>query len=198
MVKRIIRKGITLFAPQLLLWNADIYKGEKYNRADTDKKLKQYGSSITALEIYCIMRSIDYFAARKDIDENRIGMVGLSYGGMYTLYTAAADPRIKAALSSCWFNDRLKYNAHDWTYFNQANTFFDAEIGSLVLPRKLYIEIGANDDLFISGHAENEIKRLKKYAENENCADSLKIKVFDGTHELDKSPDGINFLLENL
>ena len=198
MVKRVVRKGIKVFAPQLLLWEQEFYKGGNYNRLEVDKKLKQCGGSVTALEIYCIMRSIDYFSGLEDVDENRIGMLGLSYGGLYTLYTAAADTRIKVALSSCWFNDRLKYNNHDWTFFNQANSFCDAEIGYLVLPRKLYIEIGKDDALFNSGDAEEEIQRLRKYAGEDNCPDSLKIKVFDGLHELDKSDDGINFLLENL
>ncbi|MCL1793467.1 MAG: dienelactone hydrolase family protein [Oscillospiraceae bacterium] len=198
MVRRIMRKGMKIFAPQLLLWASDFYKGENYDRAEIDKKLKQHGGSITALEIYCIMRSIDYFSALDGIDENRVGMAGLSYGGMYALYAAAADTRIKVTLSSCWFNDRLKYNNADWTYFNQANSFFDAEVGCLALPRKLYIEIGKNDELFDPDFAAEEIERLKKYAEAENCADSLKIKIFDGSHEFDKSDDGINFFIENL
>ena len=198
LVKRIIRKGIKIFAPQLLLWDQNFYKGAKYDRNEVDKMLKLYGGSITALEIYCVMRSIDYFSALEDINENRIGMAGLSYGGMYALYTAAADTRIKAALSSCWFNDRLKYISPDWSYFNLANNFPDAEVGYLVLPRKLYIEIAKSDELFDPDFAEDDIKRLQKYAEDENCADSLKIKIFDGVHEFDKTDDGINFFIENL
>ncbi|MCL2815385.1 MAG: dienelactone hydrolase family protein [Oscillospiraceae bacterium] len=198
LVQRIIRKGIKVFAPQLLLWGQDVYKGANYNRLAIDKKLKMYGGSITALEIYCIMRSIDYFSALDDVDENRIGMLGVSYGGMYALHTAAADVRIKAALSSCWFNDRLKYLNDDWSYFNQANAFFDAEVGYLVLPRKLYIEIAAKDELFDPESAGEDIKRLRQYAEDENCADSLKIKIFDGVHEFDKGDEGVEFFLGNL
>jgi len=197
MVKRVVSKDITVFAPQLLLWSAENFGSGGYDRLDTDKKLKQFGGSITGLEVYCIMRSIDYFAGLDWIDENRIGMVGLSYGGMYTLYTAAADTRIKAALSSCWFNDRLKYNWPDWAYFN-GGLFLDAEVASLVLPRKLYIEIGKGDELFDYREAAADIARLREYAENENCAGSLGIKIFDGLHELDKADDGIKFLVGNL
>jgi dienelactone hydrolase len=198
MVKRVISESVTVFAPQLLLWDAGNFGSEGYDRIETDKKLKQFGGSITGLEVYCIMRCIDYFAGLDNIDENRIGMVGLSYGGMYTVYAAAADTRIKVALSSCWFNDRLKHNWFDWVYFNQANLFFDAEVSSLILPRKLYIEIGKDDELFDPADAKADIIRLREYAENENCADSLVIKIFDGLHELDKSDDGINFFIGNL
>jgi dienelactone hydrolase len=187
-----------VFAPQLLLWNTESFGNGGYDRVETDKKLKQFGGSITGLEIYCIMRSVDYFADLDYIDENRIGMIGLSYGGMYAVCTAAADPRIKVTLSSCWFNDRLKHNWLDWVYFNQANMFFDAEVSSLILPRKLYIEIGKNDEMFTPEGAKADITRLREYAENENCSDSLKIKVFDGGHELDKADDGISFFIKNL
>ena len=198
MVKRVVRKGVTVFAPQLLLWNPSHCGGNTYDRIVIDNKLKQFGGSITGLEVYCIMKCIDYFSGIDQIDENRIGMLGLSYGGLYTLHTAAADTRIKSALSSCWFNDRLKYNNYDWTYFNQAGTFMDAEVASLILPRKLYIEIGVDDVLFDYKAAQPDIERLQKYAKNENCSDSLKISIFNGAHEIDNAETGINFLLDNL
>lgn len=201
MVKRVVRKGIKVFAPQLLIWNHVHLKGPEYNRVDVDKKLKAFGGSITALEVYCMMRCIDYFSGLDNMDENRVGIVGLSYGGMYTMYTAAADTRIKVALSSCWFNDRSRYRGDgdtDWSYFNLANTFYDAEVGLLVLPRKLFVEIGGEDGHFEPQYAAEDIKRLEQYAKAENCEDSLRINVFKGGHELDKANDGIDFLLKNL
>ncbi|MDR2202288.1 MAG: hypothetical protein LBP26_05965 [Clostridiales bacterium] len=199
MIPRVFRNGVTVFAPQLLLWGADFFgDAKKYDRHDADVKLKHLGGSIAALEVFCVMRSIEYFSARADIDESRVGMVGLSYGGQHTVYTAAADTRIKAALSSCWFNDRAEYPWPDWTHFNGANKFMDAEIASLILPRRLYIETAVRDELFPSADAEAEIARLKEYAAAENCADNLRYKAFDGLHELDPAPDGINFLLSAL
>jgi len=198
MVRRVIGEDRTVFAPQLLLWDRSVYEGKEYDRNAVDLRLRQFGGSITGLEVYCVMRCIDYFAGRDWIDGARVGMIGLSYGGMYTLYTAAADTRIKAALSSCWFNDRLEYKWPDWVFFNQANLFMDAEVGSLVLPRKLYVEIGTDDTLFDYRKAEADFERLRAYAEAEGRADSLRIKVFDGGHELDTAEDGIQFLLEGL
>jgi dienelactone hydrolase len=205
MVKRVIRKGITVFAPQLLIWDPAYFGNAGYNRTNTDQQLRQLGGSIAALEIFCIMRSIDYFTGLDHIDENRVGMMGLSYGGMYTLYTAAADTRIKAALSSCWCGDRLeKIWAEqntiwtDWMFFDQYNICACEEIGSLILPRKLYVEIGKGDPLMTPENAEPYLRRLAEYAEKENCADSLKTKVFDGVHEVDRSDDGINFFVGNL
>jgi dienelactone hydrolase len=43
------------------------------------------------------MRLIDYLVTRDDVDPLRIGMTGISKGGMETTLAAAADPRVAAA-----------------------------------------------------------------------------------------------------
>ena len=45
-----------------------------------------------------VMRLVDYLVTRKDVDAARIGLTGISKGGIETYLTAAADPRIAAAL----------------------------------------------------------------------------------------------------
>lgn len=44
------------------------------------------------------MRLIDYLETRADIDPRRIGLCGISKGGIETYLTAAADPRVAAAV----------------------------------------------------------------------------------------------------
>lgn len=44
-------------------------------------------------------RLIDYMVARPDIDSTRIGMLGLSHGGMMTFALAAVDGRVRAAVA---------------------------------------------------------------------------------------------------
>jgi dienelactone hydrolase len=46
-----------------------------------------------------VMRLIDYLGTRKDVDAARIGLTGISKGGIETYLTAAADPRVAAAVS---------------------------------------------------------------------------------------------------
>ncbi len=40
---------------------------------------------------------LDYLESRPDVDARRIGMTGVSLGGMHTWLTAAADPRVAVA-----------------------------------------------------------------------------------------------------
>ncbi len=197
MTRRILEKDTVVFAPQLLLWDKNNFSAE-YNRDNADNALKQLGSSITALEIFCIMRSTDYFAAQDYIDADKIGMIGLSYGGFYTMVTAAADTRIKSAYSSCFFNNRLTYNWHDWVWFNAANTFLDAEMAALIAPRRLYIEAGKEDALFDYRTAINEYQRLIPYFEAAGAIDNLRFNIFDGDHMLDRNDDGLDYFIDGL
>ena len=45
-----------------------------------------------------VMRLIDYLETRKDVDPKRIGLTGISKGGIETYLASAADPRIAAAV----------------------------------------------------------------------------------------------------
>jgi dienelactone hydrolase len=46
-----------------------------------------------------VMRLVDYLSTRKDVDAARIGLTGISKGGIETYLTAAADPRVAVAVS---------------------------------------------------------------------------------------------------
>ena len=196
MTRRILKRGIAVFAPQLLLWGEEF--GPKYDRRHIDAQLKQLGGSITAVEIFKIIRSLDYLSAREDIQENSIGMIGLSYGGFYALFTAACDLRIKAALSSCFFNNRFVYDWSDWTWFNAGNTFLDPEVCGLICPRYLYIEVGKHDELFDYSNVKKEFEKAESFYKKLGVVENIRLKEFDGGHELDVSDDGIEFLCSKI
>lgn len=48
--------------------------------------------------VYDVLRTVDYLAGRPDVDPRRIGMVGISEGGIETWMAAAADERIAVAV----------------------------------------------------------------------------------------------------
>jgi dienelactone hydrolase len=48
--------------------------------------------------VWDTMRLVDYLETRADVDRARIGLMGISKGGMETYLTAAVDPRIAAAV----------------------------------------------------------------------------------------------------
>ena len=48
--------------------------------------------------VWDVMRLVDYLSTRKDVDATRIGLTGISKGGIETYLAAAADPRIAVAV----------------------------------------------------------------------------------------------------
>jgi len=48
--------------------------------------------------VWDVMRLVDYLATRDDVDVSRIGLIGISKGGIETYLAAAADPRIAVAV----------------------------------------------------------------------------------------------------
>lgn len=194
MVLRIFNKGVNVFAPQLLIWKGDLHE-LPFQRERIDAKLKQVGSSITAVEVYALLKSIDYLSLQESIDSDRIGMIGLSYGGFYTLFTTAVDTRIKAALSSCFYNSREKYSWVDWTWKDAGFKFFDNEIAYLIYPRHLFLEVGEKDSLFLVETAKKEYEKLLKEIEDTSWID---FTVFDGEHEFNKDDKNIERLIEFL
>lgn len=204
MVKRLIKRGAVVFAPQLLLWNVsdDIETAPKhpipFNRHNIDKELKRFGISITALEIKGIMNSIDFISSLDTVDTEKIGMTGLSYGGYFTIYTMAADKRIKAGYSNAAFNDRNVYSWSDWCYYNSANTFHDAEVAALCAPRKLYIAVGTEDKVFDYRTSMPEALRVRKYYEAFNCESNFVFDVWKGGHTVSPTDEGYDFLFSAL
>lgn len=193
MLHRVRKFGVHVFAPQLLLW-ADDYKVE-YDRKSIDARLKRVGSSITAVEIFGITRILDYF--EKEAYVSTFGMVGLSYGGFYTLYTTAVDTRIKSAISCSFFNKRDAYPWSDWTWFGSAKKFDDTEIACLTYPRSLCIQIGDNDELFDYKYGIESFEKLKEICKNVGT-DWVEFIVFGGVHEFCKDDKPIEKLIENL
>ncbi|MBE6917909.1 MAG: hypothetical protein E7470_08445 [Ruminococcaceae bacterium] len=183
MVQRVAAKKVHAFAPQLLMWFPNRYDID-HERIVLDAKLKQIGGSITALEIYCLRCCLSYFEGLDCVDADKMAMVGLSYGGYFTLHTMALETRLKAGICCCYFNDRTKFIFPDWTWKNAANTFLDSEVALLSYPRRLWIALGSKDDTIHAETGAEEYRRLKQELTLAGVDDKwLSFTVFEGEHE---------------
>lgn len=118
-------------------------------------RAEEAGTTLPAMEILKVVRALDALAARPEIDPARVAMVGMSYGGFYTLYTTALEPRIKAAVVAAYFNDREQvldssdpYGFLDWRLRDSLTLLRDPYIAALVCPRSLEVQAGTHDNLF--------------------------------------------------
>lgn len=195
MAQRVMKYNVHVFLPQLLIWNKEAQGPGNFNREQEDIRLKRAGSSITAVEVFGIEKILDYFETQSFV--KNFGMVGLSYGGFYTLCLAASDPRIRSAISCSFFSDRTHYAAEDWTWKNAAFTFSDAEVACLAYPRRMCIEVGTRDTLFKCEPAISEFERLKKLCAGVGT-DWVDFIVFDGEHEFCRDDAPVERLVRDL
>ncbi len=199
--RKLLARGYAVFAPRLLLWNLSPRLCEsnipmyetKYDRKARDNDLKQAGTSLAGFEIYCITRALDHLLAREDMDENRCGMLGLSYGGFYTLYTMACDTRIKTGWAAAFFNDRLRYNWQDFVWQGSASRFLDPEAVGLCAPRSLILDVGKADTVFDYTSAEPLFERTKAFYEAARASSHLTVKLWEGEHRF--CPDSLSLFI---
>lgn len=193
LVRRLTDKGASVFAPQLLLWNVNDY-GNAYDRLSVDGKMRQLGGTITALELYLMQCALDYFLAEENIDKNKVGVAGMSYGGMYALHLAALDTRIKSCYSCSWVCEVFKWVKPDWCYQSAQNTFAVAETAALIAPRPLVAAMGTEDPAYQLGF-EKECEKILPYYRALGKEKNFKFVKFSGSHEVDKSDEELQFFI---
>ena len=152
----------------------------------------EVGTSLPAIEIAKVVRAIDAFAQRPDIDARRIAMVGHSYGGFYTFYTTALDPRIRVAVVSAYFNDREAvldaaepHGLLDWRFPGSLALWRDPAVAALVAPRPLLIEAGSQDQLFPIAGARSAAPKAAHFYEQLGMADRFRFLEFAGRHDFE-------------
>lgn len=187
MVRGGVKRGYVVFAPTHLFF-AEGYPRDIRNRID--ERLRLVGTSLTAVEIAKISRSLDVLLKRREVDPKRVGMVGLSYGGYYTLVTAALEPRIKAAVSSCYFGVQEGRYAQDelgipsdFRFSDRFTLFTDKELVALICPRALEIQAGRFDNASHREMGKTLAPPSAEYYHQLGREDNFRFVVFEGGHE---------------
>lgn len=113
------------------------------------------GYTPASLEVWNAMRAIDWLTTRPEIDPTRIGVTGISGGGVMTQYLAALDDRVAVAAASCstftlgdQIARRLVRQQCDCTFFPNLDRIDFPAVLALVAPRPLLILGGRKDPIF--------------------------------------------------
>ncbi|MBM3761307.1 MAG: hypothetical protein FJW36_13795 [Acidobacteria bacterium] len=146
-----------------------------------DERFRASGTSLASIEVQKVSLVLDELLKRPEIDPQRVAMIGLSYGGFYSLYTASLDPRIKVVVASCSFPDEPAI-----TDGKTAGRLFDmnpADVASLIAPRPLQVQSGIHDKLIPIDQSRQASRRVSLVYEKLNEKDKFVFEEFDGGHE---------------
>jgi dienelactone hydrolase len=147
------------------------------------------GWSPLTQNLFDLTRCLDMLAGYELVDATRIGMVGLSLGGTMTLFLAAWDPRVAAAVVSGYFSSWAEAHKVPWNMCGSQvlphllGELDHVDLAALVAPRPLLVQTGTEDLIFPLASATAAVDALRVVYEHLNAGDHLVHDVFDGDHE---------------
>ena len=146
------------------------------------------GVNLLTLNVWDAKQSITYLQSRPDVDPDRIGCVGLSYGGTMTLFATALDERIRVAVVSCYLNSFESF-ALGLANFCGAQTPAGileygemSDVASLIAPRPLLVESGIRDGGFPIDASRKAAKAVRRSYEVAGAPERFDVDEFDAGH----------------
>jgi dienelactone hydrolase len=193
------RRGYVVLAPDAICFEergpyqgrletpAERDAGRDCERFELTRRLL-YGSCLQTKMVWDMQRGLDYLESRPEVDAARLGCIGHSLGGQQTLFLAALDERVRAAVSSCGFasmravlREGINHNLGAYV----PGWLEHGDVGDLlaeVAPRAFLALNGADDRIFpIDGLHESYAVAREAYAAAD-CADRLDLGVYPGGH----------------
>lgn len=113
------------------------------------------GYTPAGTEVWNAMRALDYLESREDVDAERMGVTGLSGGGVISWCLGAADERVKVVAPVCQTGsvehvavDRATDGHCDCAFWINQYRWCWPDVGALIAPRALLIASGTEDVLW--------------------------------------------------
>ncbi len=196
--KSLLEAGFAVLAPMNL--------SVRETRNTIDQYARLAGTSLAGIELARLQHLLDVVLVDPRVDADRVGMWGLSLGGMATMFAIPVEPRIKAGIVSAWFADRRKKMAvpdprygsfspgadhaflHGWL-----TEFTDADVVSLIAPRALMIQHGKQDRIAHWTHVAEEFEKAAVHYRKLNLEDRVELVLHEGGHEM-VVEEGVRFL----
>ena len=190
--RQLVRRGYVVACPCLTPFGVRLGNPERFAKADpcgdTFIRMQMLGKLLIAENLRDALWALELLAQIDEVDADRLGCVGLSYGGRMTMLTAAVEPRIKAAVISGALNvmqERISkpYSCGAQIIPGLLNYGDTPEIGALIAPRYAVWEAGNRDGLVKAPWSEDALKRIGRAYQALGAGDRLQVDRFDGGHQ---------------
>lgn len=139
-----------------------------------------------ALTLWDLIRCVDILVGRDEVNPTRIGVMGLSMGGEWTMYVAACDERLKVAVVSGWMctNEGILSvpNCPCWKLPGLLELMDVSDIHLLIAPRPVLFESAEADQYLPIRYSREGFARIRAgyriFQAEEVCVQD----VFSGGH----------------
>jgi len=132
--------------------------------------------------------AVDFAASLPEVDEGRLGVMGLSGGGTMTVWMSLCDERLAAAEIICYSDLWPYFGFRDINYCGMqvAPGLFKLvdlpDLQGLLAPRPLLVDIGANDTCFRVDTAMACFRQVERIYTAAGAGDSLELDLHPGEH----------------
>jgi dienelactone hydrolase len=194
--RELVRRGFIVYAPQ------NPYRGEDRFRT-IQRKSNPLGRSLFSYIIPQHLVTLRWLSSLPNVDRNRIGFYGLSYGGKTAmrvppfLVPSETEPGYCLSICSADFNEWVSKNAsvdapfsYLWTgeyeifEWNMAHVANYAELAMLISPRPFMVERGHDDGVGIDEWVAAEYAKVRRHYNKLGIGDRTEIEFFDGPHTI--------------
>lgn len=191
----LVKRGCVVVAPELFGFGEarlgkDLLKPFYISSCDElSHHLLPYGLTVASLRTYQAIVCGKILLRQSNVDKERLGVMGISGGGLTALYASVLCDNFKRIVVSGYINTFKTSILSLWhcpdNYIPgilEAGEIYD--FASALAPRELLIESGERDKIFpieASRFAHEKIKEVYSLMEAEN---NLHIDVFNGKHSV--------------
>jgi dienelactone hydrolase len=153
--RQLVQRGYVVAAPCLTPFGRRLGDRKAYRGQDpcgvTFIRLQMLGKLLMAENLRDVLWSLEFLSRQPSVDAERLGCVGLSYGGRMTMLATAVRPRIKVAVISGALNCmqeriQLRYGCGAQIIPGLLQFGDVPEISGLIAPRPCLWEAGKQDE----------------------------------------------------
>lgn len=188
---RLAERGFVVFAPQNPYIGGEAFRN--LNRKANPLKKTFFGVIVRQHE-----RILDWLQTLPFVDPQRIGLYGLSYGGVTAMRLPPLLPRYRLSICSANFNDWVEkigttLGSYSYLYhhefemfgeFDVANHFNYAELAAMIAPRPFMVERGHQDRAGTDEQVAYEYAKVRRWYMRLGIPGRTRIEFFEGGHEI--------------
>jgi dienelactone hydrolase len=157
---------------------------------------KTIGRDLMGMEMFALSRGVDLLASLPTVRSDRIGMYGLSQGGLSALFLGPLEKRLQAVVCAMYFNERFHkqviqsdlygcfaLSSQEDHLYPHLMEFADSDLASLICPRAFFVEAGRHDDAVYWELAQQAFDEVKTFYTRLGIPERCEMFIHEGVHE---------------